>query len=171
MKTILFAVVSGLAIITASEVNAQNQGQSGMKAPTSPHKSMHPKHPVHKHHAHRHHYHHHHHYHYYSPEEHLYEIEYYGGHLGCPYRYHGSYFWYPHPQGNLLRGYAPYLINGMYWYPSRMHPHAVYVERSPMVLIHPFSMNAIRVDSALYNYQYHPMERKWASAPVVTNTR
>jgi hypothetical protein len=47
---------------------------------------------------------------------------------GCDYMWHEGYFWYPHARADMLAGYAPYQRGGSYWYPSRLHPHAVYVE-------------------------------------------
>jgi hypothetical protein len=137
------------------------------------HKHIAHKHEAHKHVAHKHHAHHHlhHHYHYYmgQPVEvyemlrqdyRRYPVEYYGGQSTCPYRYHGGYFWYPHARDNMLRSYMPHAIEGRYWYPSRMHPHAVYVDRSPLIYTHP-----LRMDSVLYERQMHPMQRKWETAP------
>lgn len=87
---------------------------------------------------------------------------YYAGNQECPYQYHGGYFWYPHAHANLLEGYVPYNYNGMYWYASRMHPHVVYVDRTPMVYTLPHPM-----DGRMYAVQPAPMARKWESAPVI----
>jgi len=53
---------------------------------------------------------------------------YYQGNQAFAYVYHEGYYWYPHTRADLLAGYTPHHIRGSYWYPSRVHPHAVYVE-------------------------------------------
>lgn len=85
---------------------------------------------------------------------------YYMGNPQCPYQYHGGYFWYPHARGNMLEGYTPYHDTRMYWYPSHMHPHMIYVNRAPMIYVYPHPM-----DAPLYYGQSEPMRKKWESAP------
>lgn len=89
---------------------------------------------------------------------------YYAGNQGCPYQYHGGYFWYPHAQGTLLEGYAPYHYQGRYWYASHMHPHMVYTQKVQPVPTYPYPLAHPR-DAAAYSGQQMPMQPKWESAP------
>lgn len=89
---------------------------------------------------------------------------YYAGNPECPYQYHGGYFWYPHARGNLLQGYAPYHFQGRYWYASRMHPHMVYADRTPLVYTYPYPLHH-PMDGRVYAVQPAPMQQKWESAP------
>jgi len=68
--------------------------------------------------------------------------QYYGGNQANPYWYAGGYFWYPHSRADVLTGYQPLNVDGMYWYPSRLHPHAVYVEKAKMVYTYPRPLQA-----------------------------
>jgi hypothetical protein len=71
--------------------------------------------------------------------------EYYQGNQACGYIYHEGYYWYPQMRADLLIGYQPHQMQGQYWYPSRLHPHAVYVEmQSPM---HP-TLYAVPIEMA-----------------------
>lgn len=63
-------------------------------------------------------------------------VEYYGTEANS-YVYHGGYFWYPNADGTLLDGYEPTYWDGQYWYPSRIHPHHVYVEKQNVLYILP----------------------------------
>ncbi len=77
--------------------------------------------------------------------------QYYQGRQENPYWYAGGYFWYPHASANMLPNYVPLRTQGMYWYPSRMHPHAVYVEGTNPVYAYPISMYAPSpIDARLY---------------------
>jgi len=92
--------------------------------------------------------------------------EFYAGRTECPYVYHGGYFWYPHINATMLRGYTPSLLRGMYWYPSYMHPYAVYTQKAAVVYTMPYVLNRpLPSDSAMYNAQTAPMRKKWESAP------
>lgn len=179
MKNFLFAAVSGLALITAFEVNAETnqQGQSDpvdtieviaiedIEAPAKPDQkaSKHSKarthhqavrahqaaqarldkrsgfHPAYPNHP-------------LGIRAELplltlkdcgsCQVEYYGSHPDCAYQYYGGYFWYPHTAANVLSGYVPHSLNGRYWYASHMHPHMVYVQRAPLIFVHPVPMHA-----------------------------
>lgn len=59
--------------------------------------------------------------------------EYYQGKQECPYVYHEGYYWYPHARAELLAGYTPQFVRGSYWYPSRLHPHAIYIDKQNMM--------------------------------------
>ena len=92
--------------------------------------------------------------------------EFYAGRTECPYVYHGGYFWYPHINATMLNGYTPSLLRGMYWYPSYMHPYAVYTQKAAVVYTMPYVLNRpLPSDSAMYNAQTAPMRKKWESAP------
>lgn len=92
--------------------------------------------------------------------------ELYAGRTECPYAYHEGYFWYPHTNAAMLRGYTPSLLRGMYWYPSYMHPYAVYTQRAPITYTVPYVLSRpLPSDSAMYNAQTAPMRKKWESAP------
>ena len=91
---------------------------------------------------------------------------YYWGNPQCPYLYHGGYFWYPHARADMLRGYTPYYDQRWYWYPSRVHPHAVYIDRTPLVYTHPYPLHmANPMDRTMYRMQGAPMQKKWEDAP------
>lgn len=95
-----------------------------------------------------------------------YRPEFYAGRTECPYAYHGGYFWYPHTNATMLNGYNPARLRGMYWYPSYMHPHAVYTQRAPLAYTLPYALNKpLPSDSAMYRTQTAPMQKKWESAP------
>lgn len=95
-----------------------------------------------------------------------YRPEFYAGRTECPYAYHGGYFWYPHTNATMLNGYNPSLLRGMYWYPSYMHPYAVYTQRAPLAYTMPYVLNRpLPSDSAMYRAQTAPMHKKWDSAP------
>ncbi|MBX9785786.1 MAG: hypothetical protein K2Y08_00460 [Alphaproteobacteria bacterium] len=92
--------------------------------------------------------------------------EFYTGRTECPYVYHGGYFWYPHVNATMLNGYTPSLLRGMYWYPSYMHPYAVYTQRAPIAYTLPYVLSRpLPSDSAMYKAQTAPMRKKWDSAP------
>ncbi len=92
--------------------------------------------------------------------------EFYAGRTECPYVCHGGYFWYPHANATLLNGYNPSLLRGMYWYPSYMHPYAVYTQRAPVTYTLPYVLSKpLPSDSAMYKAQTAPMHKKWDSAP------
>lgn len=84
--------------------------------------------------------------------------ELYWGRTDCPYLYHGGYFWYPHTRMDLLANYTPYGMGGRYWYPSHMHPHMVYINRTPLVYTYPYPMGVPHpMDGAMYGAQPAPM--------------
>jgi hypothetical protein len=59
--------------------------------------------------------------------------EYYQGNQEARYVYHEGYYWYPQMRADLWMGYQPVQMHGFHWYPSILHPHAVYVEKqSPL---------------------------------------
>jgi hypothetical protein len=68
--------------------------------------------------------------------------EYYGGNQAHPYWYAGGYFWYPHSRADMLPQYTPLNVDGMYWYPSRLHPHSVYAEKAQVVYTYPRPLQA-----------------------------
>ena len=91
---------------------------------------------------------------------------YYWGNPQAPYLYHGGYFWYPHARADMLRGYTPYYDQRWYWYASRMHPHAVYVDRAPLAYTHPYPLHMVNpMDRTMYRMQGAPMQKKWEDAP------
>jgi hypothetical protein len=84
----------------------------------------------------------------------------------CPYVSYEGYFWYPEARQNLLAGYTPAQLRGMYWYPSHTHPHMVYATKTRAVYTHPYVLNRpYPMDGAMYTAQEFPMEKKWESAP------
>ena len=150
------------------------------------------KHHHHKHHAHGHahhgHAHHHKHAHHMHPHTDGYRVrvdgvyvafppfdecgrqvcapQYYWGNPECPFAYHGGYFWYPHSQGNMLTGYVPYNYRGMYWYPSRMHPHMIYVDKVAPVYHHPYQLHLMPHPMDNKMGMNAPMEKKFEGAPI-----
>ena len=59
--------------------------------------------------------------------------EYYQGNQACQYVYHDGYYWYPQTRADLWAGFRPINVRGSHWYPSILHPHAVYAEKqSPL---------------------------------------
>jgi len=180
MKNFIFATVSGLTLLVAQGVLAKEDTsaptttmEKKISAPSHKHKAKH-----HKQQAHR------------GKSTHRAQVadvyvifppvvengcdtcaaqaapQYYAGRQDCPYMYYGGYFWYPNAQGTLLKGYTPYHTEGRYWYASRLHPHAVYIEGTPMVYTYPYSMQAPNpLDEELYEMQTSPMAKKWESAP------
>jgi len=84
----------------------------------------------------------------------------------CPYISYEGYFWYPEARQNMLAGYTPAQLRGMYWYPSHTHPHMVYATKTRAVYTHPYVLNRpYPMDGAMYTAQEFPMEKKWESAP------
>ena len=59
--------------------------------------------------------------------------EYYQDNKDYGYVWHEGYFYYPQPHGEMLPGYTPCQREGSFWYPSRLHPHAVYVDKQNMM--------------------------------------
>lgn len=87
--------------------------------------------------------------------------KYYANHPDCPYKQHGGYYWYPHPEGDKLEGYKPYHDQNMYWYASRMHPERVYGKNEPLVFVEPSPL-----DAPLHETLDDPMEMKFEGAPI-----
>ena len=84
----------------------------------------------------------------------------------CPYISYEGYFWYPEARQNLLVGYEPAQLRGMYWYPSHMHPHTVYTEKTPAQYTQPYVLSKPHpTDSAMYSTRPAPMSKKYHSAP------
>ncbi len=191
MKNFILVTVSSVAFLAAAGANAQQEST----APTMPdqamektppaapmHKEMaHKKSHKHKHYKHKHHKHH-------GMTMHPTQIKgiyvtfppadecgrpvctpaYYWSNPQWFYQYHGGYFWYPRAHGNLLTGYTPYFIHGRYWYASRMHPHMVYVDRTPLVYVHPYPLHMAHPrDGVVYPLQSAPMQQKWESSPTI----
>ena len=156
MKNFVIATVSVIALLGAANAAEKT---SEMKEVTPAHmmgakKEAHPMHRAHKHHKH-------HMRHGHMRHGHALAVyvnyppvnvaafsacpcEYYQGNQEHAYIYHEGYFWYPHAHAEMLVGYAPHHMHGSYWYPSRMHPHAVYIDQHNMMPheIYPVPMGA-----------------------------
>lgn len=146
MKNFVIATVSAVALLGANAYAQEHSPKVEKVRPTpivagkaAPH---HPAHAHHKHHAH--------HGHHQGHPLAVYvnyppvnvaafgacPCEYYQDNKDYGYVWHEGYFWYPQAHANLLVGYAPHHMRDSYWYPSRLHPHAVYVERQHMTHPH-----------------------------------
>lgn len=94
--------------------------------------------------------------------------EYYEGNQACPYVWHEGYFWYPHPRADVLVGYTPHHMHGSYWYPSRVHPHAVYVDKQSMMPheIYPVQVGAHGGERMIKGHRGHHKGKIMHHAPV-----
>lgn len=96
--------------------------------------------------------------------------EYYEGNQAHPYIWHEGYFWYPHAQADVLLGYTPHHMHGSYWYPSRVHPHTVYIDQQNMMPheIYPVQMGSH--DGAVVghkkHHRHHHKGKKHHAAPA-----
>ncbi len=92
---------------------------------------------------------------------------YYASKPECPYQSHEGYFWYPQAQADVVPGYKPYHHQGLYWYASRQHPHAVYAEKQSLVFVQPYPLSAPhQMDTVMHDIQDAPMKVKTEAAPV-----
>ena len=167
---------------SAAAVNGSHANSAAVKSKVRAHKKQHHAQQHHAHHPRAHHHPRHH----YMEPGHRVPVErvyvtfppinecgqpilgpaYYWGNPQCPYLYHGGYFWYPHARADMLKGYTPYYDQRWYWYASRTHPHAVYIDRTPLAYTHPYPLHMVNpMDRTMYRMQGAPMQKKWEDAP------
>lgn len=149
MKNFVITTVSVFALLNVA--NAQ-EAKHEIERPAHVEGKEHcpPQHKHHKHHKHHgHHKHHAHHGHHAQQQRPLAvrvnfppvnvstfsacPCEYYQDNKDYGYIWHEGYFYYPHPHGGMLPGYTPHQMHGSFWYPSRLHPHAVYIDKQTMM--------------------------------------
>lgn len=183
MKNFVIATVSAVALLGAAAhadekspemKEIQNPAQEKIaEVQSAPHVKHHKHHAHHKHHGHhKHHKHHKHHGHHgHMHQGHPLAVyvnyplvnvaafcarpcEYYEG---FPYVWHEGYFWYPHEHGEMFVGYTPPYVRGSYWYPSRLHPHMVYVDKHDMMPheIYPVPMGSHEGAMHMHKHKHH----------------
>lgn len=190
MKNFVIATVSAVALL-GSYANATTEGTTSKAKEAAPvhqkvdgKKAAHHGQHAHKHHAHKHHGHRHH---AHKHDGHALAVfvnyplvnvaafsacpcEYYQSNKEHAYIWHEGYFWYPHSHAGMLPGYTPHQLHGSFWYPSRLHPHMVYIDRQNMM---PHEVYPVQIGSqhegGVHHHHHHKGKMKHHGKKTASN--